>query len=226
MLGKTKGNLINKYVPDYVIFDLETTGISSNYDEVIEISAVKVRDGKIADEFSELVNPGRPIPYAAGAVNNISDAMVADAPSFQEILPRFLDFIGNDVLAGHNIHNFDMKFLYRDCERYFHQTLTNDYADTLRLARICLPGLRHHRLGDLADYYGISTAGAHRALTDCRMNQQVYELLAKEMAAIPADRTNHKLCPSCGQLLVKRKGRYGEFWGCTGYPGCKHTENI
>ena len=62
MLGNTKGKLINKYVPDYVLFDLETTGISCNYDEVIEISAVKVRGGKIVEEFSELVNPGRPIP--------------------------------------------------------------------------------------------------------------------------------------------------------------------
>lgn len=210
MLGNTKGKLINKHVPDYVVYDLETTGISSNYDEIIEISAVKVRAGKIVDEFSELVNPGRPIPHAASAVNNISDGMVANAPFFQEILPWFLDFIGNDVLAGHNIHSFDMKFLYRDCERYFHQTLTNDYADTLRLARICLPGLQHHRLGDLADYYGISTAGAHRALTDCRINQQVYELLAKELDNIAAEKIYSKLCPVCGKPLIKRNGRYGE----------------
>lgn len=226
MLGNTKGKLINRYVPDYVIYDLETTGISSNYDEVIEISAVKVRNGEILDEFSSLVNPGRPIPHAASAVNNISDAMVANAPSFSEVLPRFLDFIGNDVLAGHNIHSFDMKFLYRDCEKYFHQTLTNDYVDTLRLARICLPGLRHHRLGDVAGFYGISTAGAHRALADCRMNQQIYELLGKELNGASGSKTEVKSCPACGLPLTKRNGRYGEFWGCTGYPRCKHTEKI
>ena len=76
MLGKKKGKQRNEYVPDYVLYDLETTGISSLYDEVIEISAVKVRNGKIVDEFSELVNPGRHIPYAASKVNNISDKMV------------------------------------------------------------------------------------------------------------------------------------------------------
>ena len=75
MLGKRKGKQRREYVPDYVLYDLETTGISSLYDEVIEISAVKVRNGKIVDEFSELVNPGRPIPYAASSVNNISDKM-------------------------------------------------------------------------------------------------------------------------------------------------------
>lgn len=226
MLGNTKGKLINKYVPDYVLFDLETTGISCNYDEVIEISAVKVRGGRIVEEFNELVNPGRPIPYAASAVNNISDAMVADAPPFREILPGFLEFAGNDVLAGHNIHSFDMKFLYRDCERFFHQALTNDYVDTLKLARLCYPKLRHHRLGDMAELYGISTEGAHRALSDCRMNQQVFERLAKELGKIGGSKTAMKMCPNCGQPLMKRNGRYGEFWGCTGYPACRYTENI
>jgi len=76
----------------HVLYDLETTGISSLYDEVIEISAVKVRNGKIVDEFSELVNPGRPIPYAASSVNNISDKMVENARSFEKVLPEFLAF--------------------------------------------------------------------------------------------------------------------------------------
>ena len=112
MLGKRKGKQRREYVPDYVLYDLETTGISSLYDEVIEISAVKVRNGKIVDEFSELVNPGRPIPYAASSVNNISDKMVENARSFEKVLPEFLAFAGDDVLAGHNIAGFDMKFLY------------------------------------------------------------------------------------------------------------------
>ncbi|MDD6482522.1 MAG: exonuclease domain-containing protein [Lachnospiraceae bacterium] len=225
MLGNTKGNLLNRYVPDYVLFDLETTGTSCNYDEVIEISAVKVRGGKITEEFSELVNPGRPIPYAASMVNHISDDMVAGEPSFEEVLPRFLTFIGDDVLVGHNICAFDMKFLYRDCEKYFGQTLTNDYADTLKLAKICFPEWKHRRLGDLAEYYGISTAGAHRALTDCRMNQQVFEQLAHEMDGSSGRAEKIRICPVCGQPMQKRNGRFGPFWGCSGYPACRHTEN-
>ena len=114
MLGNTKGRLINKYVPDYVLFDLETTGTSSNYDEVIEISAVKVQSGVIVDEFSQLVNPGKSIPYAASMVNHITDDMVAEAPEFEEILQAFMDFVGDSILVGHNINSFDMKFLYRD----------------------------------------------------------------------------------------------------------------
>lgn len=226
MLGHTKGKLINQYVPDYVLYDLETTGTSSKYDEVIEISAVKVRKGIVVEEFSQLVNPGRAIPCAASAVNHITDDMVASAPGFEEVLQQFLAFAGEDVLVGHNINSFDMKFLYRDCEKYFGLTLTNDYIDTLKLARICLPELAHHRLGDLAEFYGISTAGAHRALNDCRMNQQVFEKLAGELDGSTGRKIEMKSCPVCGQPLKKRSGRFGEFWGCTGFPKCRYTENI
>lgn len=226
MLGNKRGKLLNQYVPNYVLYDLETTGISSNYDEVIEISALKVRDGKIVDEFDELVNPMRPIPYAASAVNHITNEMVAAAPVFSVVLEEFLDFAEDDVLVGHNIHNFDMKFLYRDCERYFAQTLTNDYVDTLKFARACLPGRKHYKLGDLAELYGISTAGAHRALNDCKMNQQVFERLAKEKVSAPVSAEKEILCPECGQPLKKRSGRYGEFWGCSGFPRCRYTRNV
>ena len=71
---------------------------------------------------------------------------MAEAPEFEEILQVFMDFVGDSILVGHNINSFDMKFLYRDSERYFGQTVTNDYIDTLKLARLCLPDLGHHRL--------------------------------------------------------------------------------
>ena len=228
MLGNTQGKLLNEYIEDYVVFDLETTGVSPYNDEVIEISAVKARKGKVVEEFSELVNPKRTIPFAASRVNNITDDMVSDAPFFDEVLRHFLEFVGEDVLVGHNIQSFDMKFIYRDCERYFHQLITNDYVDTLILAKRCFPEWRHRRLGDLADYYGISTRGAHRALADCRMNQRVFELLGKEMNTEKKKTlvSNVKTCPLCNLPLKKRNGRYGEFWGCTGFPNCRYTENI
>ena len=166
--------------------------------------------------------------FAASRVNNITDDMVSDAPFFDEVLRHFLEFVGEDVLVGHNIQSFDMKFIYRDCERYFHQLITNDYVDTLILAKRCFPEWRHRRLGDLADYYGISTQGAHRALADCRMNQRVFELLGKEMNTEKKKTldSNVKTCPLCNLPLKKRNGRYGEFWGCTGFPNCRYTENI
>lgn len=90
MLGNNQGRMLNNYIKEYVLFDLETTGISSTYDEVIEIAAVKVKNGKVVEEFSGLVNPKRPIPYAASMVNNITDDMVKDAPTFDVVLKEFI----------------------------------------------------------------------------------------------------------------------------------------
>ena len=119
MLGTNKGKKLDQYVTDYVVFDLETTGISCYNDQVVEISAVKVSKGQVVEEFTSLVNPKCPIPYRASMVNGITDEMVKDAPAFDKVLADFLGFIGDHVLVGHNIHTFDMKFIYRDCEKFW-----------------------------------------------------------------------------------------------------------
>ena len=223
MLTNNTGKRLIKYVPDYVLFDLETTGISCKTDEVVEISALKVENGLVVDEFSTLVNPGIPIPYYASEVNGITDDMVADAPGFVTVLAEFAAFAGDEILVGHNINTFDMKFIQRDAEKYFDKVFGNDYIDTLVLARAYLPELSHHTLSDLARYYHISTKGAHRALNDCKMNQRIFESLKEEMED-PAKAV--KKCPKCGNLLKKRNGKFGEFYGCMSYPDCKYTENI
>lgn len=223
MLGACCGRKLEKYTPDYVVFDLETTGVSVFSDEIIEISALKVEKGQVRDEFTTLVNPLRPIPSGASMVNEITDEMVAEAPSLQNVFGDFLDFVGDSVLVGHNIHTFDLKFLYRAAGDFYGKTLDNDYVDTLGMARSCLPGLSRYRLVDLAAHYHISAEGAHRALNDCRMNQQIFEALGKE---VQKSKGRVKLCPRCGQILKMRSGRFGEFWGCSGYPKCRYTENV
>ncbi len=221
MLGKECGKKRNEYVGDYVVFDLETTGTSTKNDAIIEISAVRVRGGKVAATFSSLVNPKRPIPFYATQVNGITDEMVAEEPVLEEAFEAFLEFIGEDVLVGHNIHTFDMKFIQRAAEELYGKYITNDYIDSLGVARMRLPQLTHHKLVDIAAYYGISTKGAHRALNDCLMNQQCYELMMQEKTGCEV-----KNCPVCGEIMKRRNGRFGEFWGCGGFPRCRYTENI
>lgn len=225
MLGNTKGRKLDKYITDYVIFDLETTGISCVNDRVIEISAIKVQKQRVVEEFSTLVNPEMKIPSRASLVNHIYDDVVRNAPVFEDALADFDVFIGNMVLVGHNIHTFDIKFLQRDAFQYWGKVFVNDYIDTLSLARQYLPHLSKYKLTDLAGHYHILTDGAHRALADCRMNQKVFEKLGEELRS-PSVRRNMKICPRCGQFMRKRQGKFGEFWGCSGYPGCRHTENI
>lgn len=221
MAAESKGKRLVKYVPDYVVFDLETTGTSYVNDDIIEISAIKAVNGIAADTFSMLVNPRRSIPYGASAVNGITDEMVADAPLIHEALPEFLDFIGDFVLVGHNIHSFDLKFIYRAAEQLLGRAVMNDYIDTLYMARSCLPGLHHHKLTDLAAYFHIDSAGAHRAMNDCAMNQRCYE----EMAKIQQE-MNLALCPRCGGELAERSGKFGRFFGCSNFPQCRFTKNI
>ena len=172
---------MKEYPSDYVLFDLETTGISPKADEIIEISALKVRGGRVVEEFNTLVNPLRSIPYGATKVNGITNQMVRGMQPFAKVLPKFLDFIGDDVLVGHNINCFDMNFMRRDAQRFLNMELTNPSIDTLPMAKLLFPEMKHRKLVDLAAHYGIETAGAHRALNDCYMNQQVYERMKQDL---------------------------------------------
>ncbi|MBD5543468.1 MAG: DNA polymerase III subunit epsilon [Lachnospiraceae bacterium] len=221
MEAQGKGKRLVKYVEDYVVFDLETTGTNIISDGIIEISAVKVRKRSITDTFSTLVNPGRSIPYYATEVNGITDEMVADAPDIREALEDFLKFIGEDVLVGHNIQSFDLKFIYREAMGLFGMEIINDYIDTLYMSRSCLPQLKHHKLVDLADYFQISREGAHRALNDCMMNQKCFEALAEIQKNIKI-----QICPKCSGELKRRNGKFGEFLGCSNFPECRYTSPL
>lgn len=214
-----------EYIDDYILFDLETTGLDTDRDAIIEISALKVKDGNIIDEFSTLVNPGMHIPFEASCVNGIVDDMVKDAPNTEEALKGFIAFIGNEVLVGQNIKRFDLKFIQRDAVRFFGKPVSNDYVDTLFLAQRYLPELESHSLESLADHYDISYDGAHRALADCHINKKVYDCLAKEIANPSEAAKKVPVCPRCGNLLKKRNGMYGEFWGCASFPDCRYTKD-
>ncbi|MCR5214533.1 MAG: topoisomerase DNA-binding C4 zinc finger domain-containing protein [Eubacterium sp.] len=223
MITTTKGKLNNKFTPDYVVFDLETSGVYPQKDQIIEIAALKVRDHKVVDEFSTLVNPQCHISEAASNVNGIYDHMVKDAPLISEALPKFIEFIEDLPLLGHNIHVFDMKFIYRDCQEYLDGVPDNDYIDTLPLARKSLPEMAHHRMTDLARHYDISIDGAHRALKDCYMTQEVYEHFEEEMKLLEEGKKELPVCPKCGKKMILRMSDFGEFWGCNGYPRCRYT---
>ncbi len=228
MLGDAIGKDLNTFVPDYVIFDLETTGMNPLLgDRIVEISAIKVIDHKVVEEFSTLVNPGRNIPDRVIAVHGITNEMVEDAPNGREALSAFLDFVGDSILVGHNIKYFDLNFLKVECSLFFDQKVpTNDYVDTLILAKHCMPEMAHRNLTGLATHFGLSDEGAHRALADCRMNQKVYECLKEETEKYDSGQKTVPKCEKCGKKMVIRKGKYGEFWGCSGYPSCKNTINI
>ncbi|MBD5522330.1 MAG: PolC-type DNA polymerase III [Lachnospiraceae bacterium] len=156
----------------FVVFDIETTGFSPITDRIIEIGAVKVVDGEIADKFSAFVNPEVPIPFKIENLTGINDNMVINEPKIDVILPRFLEFVGDAVLVAHNA-SFDMSFIMENCDR---QGITHDftYADTLGMARILLPDQSKHTLDAVSKTLGISLENHHRAVDDAQATAEIF----------------------------------------------------
>lgn len=149
----------------YVVFDVETTGSSAKEGGITELGAVKVWRGEVVEELSTLVKPGRPIEPFVVRLTGITDAMVADAPAPDEVMPRFEEFAEGYVLVGHNV-SFDCAFVNAARESCGLETLSNPVLDTLKLARVMAPGLKRYRLSSLVQHFGIEAAPNHRALSD------------------------------------------------------------
>jgi DNA polymerase-3 subunit alpha (Gram-positive type) len=169
---------------DYVAFDIETTGLNPKYEKIIEIGAVKVKDGKIADRFSTFVNPAKSIPERIVELTGICDEDLREAPYIEEVLDRFMEFAGDEVLLGHNLV-FDYSFIKKAAVNQ-KKTFERNGIDTLRIARRFLNGLESRKLGFLCDYYNIHL-DAHRALNDAIAAHEIYQRLVGEYAAIEED---------------------------------------
>ncbi len=171
-----KGNSLIEIPNEYVAFDIETTGLDSMYDEIIEIGAIKVENGKEMDRFNTLIKPVCKINEFITELTGITNQMVESAPTINEVLPEFMKFIGQSIILGHNV-NFDINFIYDNLVREKMCPISNDFIDTLRLSRKLLPELNHHRLSDLAQYYNIDVEGSHRGLRDVSITIEVYNNL-------------------------------------------------
>lgn len=183
-----KGESVLCLPRDYTVVDTETTGLSTESCCLIEVSALRVREGRVAAEFSTLIRPPwrevqKNCQWQEGYVDDfiqgltgITDEMLEGAPLPEEALPQVEDFLGRDLLLGHNV-GFDTAFLYDSFQKYLGRPLGNNSLDQLRLARKLLPQLPHHRLGDVAAALGVPYQGAHRALADCWITYGCYEKL-------------------------------------------------
>lgn len=163
---KEKGKSLIAFPQKYVCLDLETTGLSPQYDEIIEICAIKNDNGKEIERFQTLVKPENEIDEYISELTGITNELVADAPHIKDILPALIDFLSDWVIVGHNV-NFDINFVYDNCLEYMDSYFKNDFVDTMRLSRKVVPALKHHRLENLVKYFNIEIEGAHRAAYDC-----------------------------------------------------------
>ncbi len=165
---------------NYVVFDLETTGRDPASDGIVEIAAVRVRNGQIEERFNTLVNPGITIKPGAQAVHHISEADIKDKPSPAEILPQFFDFVGNDLLIAHNGYAFDFKFLDRYVKELGLPRLKNVRYDSLILARNLFPN-EQNSIDALAYRYRLNAGTRHRALDDVIVLHKIFQRLLAEV---------------------------------------------
>jgi DNA polymerase-3 subunit alpha (Gram-positive type) len=149
----------------YVVFDIETTGLSVITNKIIELAGVKMREGKVIDKFETFINPHEKIPYHISQLTHITDDMVAGAPELEDMLPKFIEFVGDAVLVAHNAR-FDMGFIQEACKRQGLSPLPNPVLDTLELARLQYPALKNHRLNTLAEKFKVALDNHHRAVDD------------------------------------------------------------
>ncbi len=160
---------------EFVIFDIETTGLSPLTCAITEIGAVKWKNGEVTDRFSTFANPEMPIPENIVKLTGISDDMVKDAPSVPEAVRAFLEFAGDAVLVAHNA-NFDTSFIKHVCEKNS-IPFNNSYLDTLALSRHLNPTLKRHRLDTLQEHYGLESFNHHRACDDAEMLSKIFSCM-------------------------------------------------
>jgi DNA polymerase III subunit epsilon len=162
---------------EFIALDLETTGLSAAADRIVEIAAVRFREnGEAVGLFQSLVNPQRPVSPGAYAVHGLSDQDLAQAPPACEILPQFLEFLGDPerfALVAHNA-SFDAGFLGSELKRAGLAVSAHSLYDTLALSRARLPMLPSHRLDSVARHFGLDPAGAHRAMADALLVKEIW----------------------------------------------------
>ena len=193
---------------EFVVFDIETTGFSKDLNEIIDIGAVKVKDGNVLDRFQSFVRPRNPIPERITQLTGITDAMVADAPEVETVIRDFFEFAGNDVLIAHNA-DFDTGFVFKQAERLGIEH-DNDVLDNLMLARAHIPDMRSRSLDKLAKRYKVPLKH-HRAVNDSEATAMVFYGMLNEIKEKGYTRFSELNYITDTEALVKSAPRANHF---------------
>lgn len=179
---KQKGKSLIAFPQEYTVVDIETTGLSPEWDEIIELSAIRYKDGERIADYSTLVRPENEIDEYITELTGITNEMLSRAPAIDQCIREFADFIYGQTLVGYNV-NFDINFIYDNMLSCLNQPLTNDFVDVMRIARRELFDLKHHRQMDIAAFFDISVERSHRALSDCETCNACFSELKKHIIA-------------------------------------------
>lgn len=175
-------NKEKEFVGDYVIFDLETTGLESTTDKIIEIGALKYKNNKLVDEFSILINPEIKLPSVITQITGLTDEDLKDKETIDNALPKFISFIEDLTLIAHN-SEFDLGFIEENIKRLGLEMITNKNIDTIEIARIYIPKAYNYKLETLKKYFHLEY-GSHRSVDDCKTTNYVYQYCKDKALAV------------------------------------------
>lgn len=235
---------LKKIKSKFIAFDIETTGLDSYNDRIIELGATFFENFDIKENFTTLVNPNKLNSEDAMNVNNISNAMILDAPNEHEVYKKFVNFIGEDGLNGNTIfcaHNgiFDFKFLANTLKRLGYSG-TIRYIDTLKVARNCIYDVENYKLGTLADYFNLINKNAHRASDDAeicgkllinlvpfveRKNEQISKKIEKQVFS----EIEYMICSYIQKIILNSESKldFLKYEKVSGdYISCKYLYNF
>lgn len=201
-----KGKSKLSFPSRYCVVDTETTGLSPEWNDIIEIGAIRYIDGKEVARFQTLVKPYESeecdwVDDFIAELTGITNDMLVDAPIIDKAIKEFSEFLGEDEVVGYNI-NFDINFLYDCYMKHLGIPMKNDFIDVMRFARRLYPNLEHHRLRDMVKVLNIEYEKAHRAISDVIATQSCFLLLKNE--AIDQFGSEEAFLASCN-----RKKTYG-----------------
>lgn len=157
---------------EFIVLDFETTGLDPLRNRIIEVAAIKYSNGNIIDTFTTLINPGVSIPYEATKIHNITNWMVRKSPDISQVMPKLLEFIGQNVIVGYNAP-FDYKFLSINAQRLGLQ-VNNSISDALYLAKTSVTKVKNYKLITVCERLNISTGNLHRSFNDANATLQVF----------------------------------------------------
>lgn len=166
---------------DYVVVDIETTGKNPRWEFILELAAIRYRHDVETGRYEQLVSIGQPVRPFISRLTGITDEMLVGQPTIDIAIRNFADFVGNDIMIGHNIAAFDTIFLADAYEKYLSTQLTNPCVDTLRYAKKLCPKLKEYTLQEVSSFFDIPYKNAHRGATDCEITNACYQKL-KQLA--------------------------------------------
>jgi CRISPR-associated protein Cas2 len=169
----------NQYPTEYVVIDVETTGLNDRENEIIEIGALKVSGGEIVDEFNIFIKPSIPVPANISKLTGITQIILDEKGiELNTGIIDFIGFVGNLPTVAHNVQ-FDYGFLRAACMKCGIPVFDNRYFDTLALAKKYLSNIQNFKLKTLSEYFGINSIDGHHSIQDCLMTKRVFEKLVE-----------------------------------------------